>query len=192
MHIYFAVRPGYFFVHRLLASVGMPRIADGDQFAGRMANLGRRVAVGTEFHVDLELWRWFVDKGIDVRGGVLSAPMLHLLKRPAQHTLFLYASKTAVGEYCVETGVYWRCDLTAPEPSWFCRSSKSVRGVDDLFINVLERLGTIVSAFFLVFLCADRPSATGDCVLVQRRQRGRRALGAAVSGGRWNRVAVPS
>ena len=50
MHISFAVRPGSLFVHRLLASVGMPRIAAGDHFAGRMANPGRRVALGPEFH----------------------------------------------------------------------------------------------------------------------------------------------
>ena len=61
MHISFAVCPGSFFVHRLLASVGMPSIAAGDDFAGRMANPGRLVALGPEFHADLEFWRWFVD-----------------------------------------------------------------------------------------------------------------------------------
>ena len=113
VHICFAVRPGSFSVHRLLASVGMPFIAAGDQFAVRMANPGRRIALGPEFHADLELWPWFVDKAVDARGGVLSAPMYHLLERPAQQTLFSDASKTAVGEYYLETGVYWRCDLTA-------------------------------------------------------------------------------
>ena len=167
MHISFAVRPGSFFVHRLLSSVGMPRIAAGDHFAGRMADPGRRVALGPEVHADLELWRWFVDKGVDARGGVLSAPMYHLLERPAQRTLFSDASKIAVGGYCLETGVYWRYDLTAQEQSRFCGSSKSVRGVDDLSINVLELLGMVVSAFVLVSSCADRPSATGDCALLR-------------------------
>ena len=97
MHISFAVRPGSFFVHRQLASVGMPRIAAGDHLAGRMANPGRRVALGPEFHADLEFWRWFVDKGADVRDGVLSAPMYHLQERPAQRTLFSDASIAAVG-----------------------------------------------------------------------------------------------
>ena len=106
-------------------------------------------------------------KGIDARGGVLSAPMYHLLERPAQRTLFSDASKTAVGGYCLETGVYWRYDLTAQEPSRFCGSSKFVRGVDDLSINVLERLGMVVLAFILVSSCADRPSATGDWVLLR-------------------------
>ena len=167
MHTSFAVRPGSFFVHRLLALVGMPRIVAGDHFAGRMANPGRRVALGREFRTDLEFWRWFVDNGVNARGGVLSAPMYLLLERPAQRTLFSDSSKTAVGGFCLETGVYWRYDLTAQEQSRLCGSSKSVRGVDDLPVNVLERLGMVKSAFVVVSSCADRPSATGDCALLR-------------------------
>ena len=96
--------------------------------------------------------------------------MSHLLERPAQRTLFSDASKTAVGGYCLETGVYWRYDLTDQQQSrlFFCGSGKSVRGVDGLSINVFEFLGMIVSAFVLVPSCADRPSATGDCALLRR------------------------
>ena len=152
MQIYFAVCPGSVFVHHLLASVGMPRMAAaGDLFAGCIANSGRRVALGPEFHADLEFWRWFVDKAVDARGGVFSALMYHFLERWAQRALCLDASKTAVGRFYPETGVYWRYDLTAQEQSRFSGSSKSVRGVDDSSINVLERLGMVVSAFFLVF-----------------------------------------
>ena len=81
--------------------------------------------------------------------------MFHSLERPTQRTLFSNASKTAVGGYCPETGVYWRYDLTAQEQSRFCGSSKSVRGVGDLSINVLELWGLVVSAFVLVSSCAD-------------------------------------
>ena len=49
-----------------------------------MANPGRRVALWTEFHADLEFWLWFVDKGLDARCGVFSATMYHLLECPAQ------------------------------------------------------------------------------------------------------------
>ena len=66
MHISFAVRPGvFFFVQCLLASVGMPRVASGAGYAYRMAEPGRRVALGPEFHGDLEFWRWFAAEGID-------------------------------------------------------------------------------------------------------------------------------
>ena len=96
MHVSFAVRPGSFFVQRLLASAGMPRIAAGEDFAFRVANPGRRIALRPEFHGDLEFWRWFVDEGFDARGGVLSAPMNHLFDRSAQRTLFSDVSKTTV------------------------------------------------------------------------------------------------
>ena len=65
------------------------------------------------------------------------------------------------------TGVYWRYDLTAQDKSRVCGSSKSVRGVGDLSIHVLELLSMVVSAFVLVPSCADRPSATGYCVMLR-------------------------
>ena len=43
----------------------------------------------------------------------------------------------------------------------------SVAGMDDISINVLVNLGMIVSGWVLVFSCAERPSATGDCVLLR-------------------------
>ena len=105
MHISFAVRPGvFFFVQCLLASVGMPRVASGAGYAYRMAEPGRRVALGPEFHGDLELWRWFAAEGLDARGGTLSAPMYRLLERPARRTLCSDASKTAVSFFLSRDG----------------------------------------------------------------------------------------
>ena len=48
-----------------------------------------------------------------------------------------------------------------------CDSSKAVAGENDISINVLELLGIVVSAWVLVSPCAERPSATGDCVLLR-------------------------
>ena len=164
MHVSFAFRPGVFFAHRMLASVGMPRIAAGVEYARRMANHGRRVALGPEFHGDLEFWRWFVSEGLVAVGGILSAPMYHLLERPAQRTLFSDASKNAIGVFCLEAGVYWRCDLSVEKQSRFWGSSRSVAGMDGISINVLELVGMTISAWVLVSSFAERPSATGDCV----------------------------
>ena len=75
----------------------MPHIAAGVDFADQMASPGRRVALGPECHRDLEVWRWDVDESFDAIGGTLSAPMYHLLERPAQRTLLSDASKPAVG-----------------------------------------------------------------------------------------------
>ena len=71
MRVSFAFRPGSFFVQRTLAPVGMPRIAAGADYACRMVNPGRSVALGPEFHGDLEFWLWFVSEGLDARGGYL-------------------------------------------------------------------------------------------------------------------------
>ena len=146
IHVFFAVRSGRFFVNRWLASNGIPRISAGGDFGFRTANPGRRLVLGPESQGDLEFWRWFVEEGLDARGGTLSAPMYHLLERPFQRTLFSYASKTVLGGFCLETGVYWRYDLDAGERSRFCGSSKSVAGKNDISINVLELLGMVVSA----------------------------------------------
>ena len=132
----------------------MPRVASGAGYAYRMAEPGRRVALGPEFHGDLELWRWFAAEGLDARGGTLSAPMYRLLERPARRTLFSDAFKTAVGGFCLETGVYWRYELNDRERSRFSGSSGSVGCEDDLSMNVLELLGMVVSAWgSRVFVC---------------------------------------
>ena len=68
-----------------------------------MVNPGRRVALGPEFHEDPETWRWFVSEGLDALGGTLSAPMYHLLERPAQR-LFLDASKPLPGFFVSRLG----------------------------------------------------------------------------------------
>ena len=93
--------------------------------------------------------------------------MYHLLDYPARRTLFSDASKTTIGGFCLETGVYWRYDLDTAEQSRFCGSSKAVAGENDIPINVLELLGMVVSAWALVSPYAERPSATGDYVLLR-------------------------
>ena len=130
----------------------MPHIAAGVDFADQMASPGRRVALGPECHRDLEVWRWDVDESFDAIGGTLSAPMYHLLERPAQRTLFSDASKIAVGGLRLEAGAYWRYDLSAQEQSRFYRSNKSVKCKDDLSINVLEVLGMVVTAWVIAIL----------------------------------------
>ena len=102
-----------------------------------------------------------------MRGGSLSAPMYHLLERPARPTLFSDASKPSIGYFCLEPGIYWRYELDPAEQSRFCGSSKAVAGENEISINVLELLGMVVPAWVLVSPRAERPSATGDCVLLR-------------------------
>ena len=165
LHVAFVVRPGKFFVNRLLADVGMPQSAAASETSptGR----GRRVILGPEFHGDLEFWRWFATEGFESIGGCLSAPMFNLVSRPPQRTIFSDASKQAIGGFCLETGVYWRYDLTKDEQARFCGSSQAVKGMNDISINVLELLGMVISAWVLVVLCEDLPAQAGDCVLLR-------------------------
>ena len=95
------------------------------------------------------------------------APMYQILERPARSTLFWDASKTTIGGFCLETGMYWRYELDTAEQSRFCGSREAIAGENDISINVLELLGMVVSAWVLVSPCAERPSATGDCVLLR-------------------------
>ena len=190
-HISFAVPRGSFFVHRLLASVGMPRIAAGDHFAGRMANPGRRVALGPEFHADLEFWRWFVFSR--VRRDVVGADVSFAGAPGTTYVVLGRVKKRRPGILSRNRCLPGRYDLTAQEQPRCCGSCKSVRGVDDLSINVLELLGMVVSAFVLVSSCADRPSATGEIVLCCGETTRPRCIGCGgVEGGGWNRVSVPS
>ena len=78
--IFSAVRLGSFFMPRLGCRESQPVITSLAEWPVRGG--------GPEFHADLEFWQWFVDKGVDARMRVLSAPMYHLLKPPAQRALF--------------------------------------------------------------------------------------------------------
>ena len=166
MHISFTVRPGSFFVHGLLASIGMPRIAAGDHFLAEWPIRGGVLPLGPS------------SLQISTSGGGLLIKVLTRAAGWCRHRCIIgwsarqnvrcsRTSKTPGGGYCLKTGVYWRYDLTAQEQSRFYGSSKSVRGVGGISISVLEPLDMIGSAVVLVSSCADRPSATGDCVLLR-------------------------
>ena len=60
----------------------------------------------------------------------------------------------------METGVYWRYDLTADEQARFGGSSRAVESMDEISIDVLELLGMVIS-------CEDLPTQAGDCVLLR-------------------------
>ena len=95
-----------------------------------------------------------------MRGSTLSAPMYHLLERPARRTLVSGASETAIGGFCLKAGVHRRYNPDPAEQSRFYGWAKAVAGVNDIFINVLKRLGMVVSAWVLVSPCVERPSTT--------------------------------
>ena len=133
LHVSFALRPGKFVVGRLLAAAGKSQSA---AFPAGVVNPGRRVVLGPEFHDVLEFWRWFVAHGLASRGEQFTSPMYNIVTRPPQLTLFSDASKQAVGGYCLETGQYWRYDLSAEEQPRCCGSAASLVGVNDVSVKV--------------------------------------------------------
>ena len=78
-------------------------------------------------------------------------------------TLVSNASGTAVGEYCLETGAWWRFDL---DRNAKYRLSEHVQGHNDLSTNVLELLGIVITAWALVVGAGSRPRVWGENGLV--------------------------
>ena len=158
LHVAFVIRPGKFFVGRMLSCAGVKADRDGD-FSVKGPNRARVIPLSPEFHADLEFWRWLSSAGLDVRGGSLMAPMYDLVYRPPARTIFTDASKTAVGGYCAETGMWFLYDLTGDERRRFDSGEFS--------INVLELLGMVLGAYVLVVLREERPIVLSDRVLLQ-------------------------
>ena len=102
-----------------------------------------------------------------MRGGMLSAPMYHLLERPARRTLFSNASKTAIGGFCLENcGVLVLSGRSRRAVS-FLRLEQGRRSRERYSISILGFMGMVFSAWALVSPCVERPSVTGDSVLLR-------------------------
>lgn len=164
MHVSFALRPGKFFVGRLVAAAGQPSSA---VFTSGAPDPNKRLVLGTMFHDELDFWRWFVNRGLTSRGGFLCSPMFHVVSRPPDLCIFTDASPRAVGGYCQQTGHVFRYDLSDAEQSRFIGSSKHVKGVNDISINVLELLGMFMGAWLLAGQQRDVPRVEHGCVLLR-------------------------
>ena len=164
IHVAFALRPGKFFLSRLLSAANMPESA---MFASGIAQPNKHVPLSPMFHDELEFWRWFVDKGLVGRGGGLCLPMYNIVVRPPVFSVFSDASGKAVGGYSPQTGQYFRYELSYEEQSRFVGSSKHVVGVNDVSINVMELLGMVLGAWLLIVEQNYTPAIASDCVLLR-------------------------
>ena len=97
----------------------------------------------------------------------LFAPTYRLVAGPSCHTLTSDTSKHDVGGFCLETGQYWRYELSEEELACFCGSSKHLQSQDSISINALELLGMVMSAYMLVAVCGERPVGDKDCELLR-------------------------
>ena len=153
LHLREVVRPGKFFVDRMLNQLGLPpsqrwqhkwrsKVAAS---RGVQASARRRggIWLGPEFHADVEFWRLIVAWGMRSSAGTLEAPLYSLYPQRPLCTLWSDASGDALGRYCLESGLWWRLDLDANVRARL-RSCKKYR--DDLSMNLLELLGMVITA----------------------------------------------
>ena len=113
------VQPGFFFVRRIINQLRMSPVRPwNERFGVSGVGKGRRklracVRLGPEFHDDISFWRMVVQRALGPEGGGrLSAPLLSLCLQPQVRTLWSDASRDAMGGYCLESGCWWRHNLT--------------------------------------------------------------------------------
>ena len=77
-----------------------------------------------------------MDKGLAPGGGHFSSPMYNIVIRPPLLTMFTDSAMSTFGGYCLQTGQFFRQELSAEEQSCFRGSSKHFTGFKDSSINV--------------------------------------------------------
>ena len=172
-HVAYVIRPGRYFVRRLLQLSklhlnGQEKRGGGGAWGKdrKKAEARRVVYLTEEFMADVEWWRWCLTEGLAGRGEELAAPFFRFVKQPHKRTWFSDASFEAVGGLCLETGVYWRYNLTGEERARTVRSRRREH-VNRLSINVLELLGMVMTAFVMIVIRKDRPGRVGEPVLMR-------------------------
>ena len=172
-HAAYVVRPGRYFVHRLLRLANLHLTGEESRGGGdawgrlrRKAEAERRLDLTPEFMADVGWWRWFVNQERPEAGERLTAPFFRFVKQEPSRHWFSDASYQAVGGYCLETGWWWRYELTEEERGRTVRS-KTRRGYDSLSINVLELFGMVWTAYVMIVIRKDLPDRVGEAVLMR-------------------------
>ena len=115
---------------------------------------------------DVEWWRWCLKEGMAGEGERLAAPFFRFVKRTHRRTWFSDASFEAVGGLCLEAGVYWTYNLSEGEVKRTIRSRKG-GGRNRLYINVLELMGMVMTAYVMIVIRRDRPAKEGESVVMR-------------------------
>ena len=115
-HAAFVIRPGRYFVHRLLQLAGlhlngMERAGGGDAWGRhrRKAHARKVVQLTWEFMAEVGWWRWYLGEGAGEVGSRITAASFSFAKQVPSRSWFSDASTRALGGVCMETRVYWRC-----------------------------------------------------------------------------------
>lgn len=116
LHLSEVVRPGKFFVRRILNQLGLAPLKTGEVDAGIVGGGRFRpgvVRLGREFHDDIAFWRLVIEMATGSDGITrLEAPLFSLYLQPPCRIIISDASGDAMGGYCLETGWWWRIDFS--------------------------------------------------------------------------------
>jgi hypothetical protein len=122
----------------------------------------KQVSIGKEVHADLEMWRWCVRNN-----STLSTPIVTHIKRQPIQTWLSDASFEAIGGCCVESGIWWRFNLTQEMMTRVQKEAHKGRAQMLLNINILELLGMVMTAYVIVVQLHMQPEFDGDLVLLR-------------------------
>lgn len=97
LHMCGVVRPGKYFVRRMLLAVGLPQLNSGQvEYGASGGSPRRRVDLTAEFHADIAFWTLIVNRALRSSGGTLGASLHSFYLQPHSHTLVSDASGTAI------------------------------------------------------------------------------------------------
>ncbi len=169
LHLSEVVRPGKFFVRRILNQLGLAPFSTGETadkgFVARRPQRRGRVRLGPEFHDDLAFWRLILDMATGVDGVTrLEAPLSCCFLQSPRLKIISDASGDAMGGYCLETGKWWRIDFDSDVRM---RLRTRVLSRDDLSMNVFELLAMVVTAWALTVHAGACPEFPGQSILMR-------------------------
>ena len=109
LHLCEVVRPGKFFVRRILNQLGLAPLKAGEGTGNRFAVGGKQrrgcVRLSREFHDDLAFWRIVVEMATGPNGITrLEAPLFCCFLQPPSRILISDASGDGMGGFCLESG----------------------------------------------------------------------------------------
>lgn len=168
LHLCEVVRPGKFFIRRILNQLGLAPLKAEETDGGSVVVSRRKrgvVRLTREFHADLAFWRLVIEMATGPDGVTrLEAPLFTSVLQPPSRIIISDASGNAMGGYCLETGWWWRIDF--PEDIRV-RLRQRVCKRDDLSMNVFELLGMVITAWALTVHAGDHPEYPGQSILMR-------------------------
>lgn len=102
------------------------------------------VQLDREFRGDLPFWKWAIEHRLVDAGESLSAPFYAHAKRPPTHRYISDSSLEAIGGYCPDLMIFWRCTLSPVLTRELKRKARE-RETSAITINLLELYGMFMT-----------------------------------------------